>query len=121
MIKGCGVDIIEVERIKRNIENERFLKKIYTAGEIEYLLSRKNNPQTAAGMFAAKEAVSKCLGTGFSDFGPKDVEILKSNEGKPFVNLLNNALAAAEKNNITHIQLSITHVKEYAVAFAVAE
>lgn len=121
MIIGNGIDIIEVERIKKNIKNERFLKKIYTDKEIDYLRNRKFNPQTAAGLFAAKEAVSKCLGTGFSTFGPADIEISKNDSGKPIVNLLNNALIISNKNNITNIQLSITHIKDYALAFAIAE
>ena len=121
MIIGNGIDIIEVERIKKKIENERFLAKIYTKEEIEYLKKRKFNPQTAAGFFAAKEAVSKCFGTGFKTFGPADIEIVKNEEGKPIVNLYNNALKTAEEKNISCIHLSITHVKEYALAYAIAE
>lgn len=121
MIIGNGIDIIEVERIKKNIENERFLKKIYTDNEIEYLRNRKFNPQSAAGLFAAKEAVSKCLGTGFSTFGPIDIEISKDEKGKPIVNLFNNALEISKENNISNIHLSITHIKDYALAYAIAE
>ncbi len=121
MIKGCGIDIIEVERIKKNIENERFLKKLYTEKEIEYLSERKFNPQTAAGLFAAKEAVSKCLGTGFSTFGAADIEILKDDSGKPIVNLSKNALIISNQKGISSIHLSITHIKDYALAYAVAE
>lgn len=121
MIKGNGIDIIEVDRIKKNIENERFLKKVYTEKEIEYLRIRKFNPQTAAGLFAAKEAVAKCLGTGFLTFGASDIEILKDKSGKPIVNLRNNALNIAKENKISNMQLSISHIKEYAVASCVAE
>lgn len=121
MIIGNGVDIIEVERIEKNIQNERFLRKIYTENEIDYLKLRKLNPQTAAGLFAAKEAVSKCLGTGFSTFGPSDIEIFKNENGKPHVKLMNNALKISEKNNIERIHLSISHIKDYAIAYAIAE
>jgi len=121
MIKGNGIDVIEVERIKKNIQNEVFMKKLYTKNELEYLKTRKYNPQTAAGIFAAKEAVSKSLGTGFSTFGPLDIEILKNEMGKPIVLLLNKALEIAKDNNITNIQLSITHIKEYAIASCIAE
>lgn len=121
MIKGNGIDIIEVERIKANIENKRFLNKYYTEKEIDYLEKRKFNPQTAAGIFAAKEAVSKCLGTGFSNFGPSDIEILKDENGKSIVNLFNNALNRAKEMKITNIQLSITHIKEYSVASCISE
>ncbi|MDD2494424.1 MAG: holo-ACP synthase [Tissierellia bacterium] len=121
MIIGNGIDIIEVERIEKNIGNERFLIKIYTKVEIEYLKKRKFNPQTAAGFFAAKEAVSKCIGTGFKTFGPVDIEIIKDEEGKPIVKLYNNALKIAKEKNIFNIHLSITHIKEYALAYAIAE
>lgn len=121
MIKGNGIDVIEVERIRKNIENEGFLKKMYTEKELEYLNIRKFNPQTAAGLFAAKEAVAKCLGTGFATFGLLDIEILKNESGKPVVNLMNNAFNIAKQNKICNIQLSITHIKDYAIASCIAE
>ncbi len=121
MIVGHGIDITEIYRIRKNINNERFLKKIYTDKEREYLESRKYNSETAAGMFAAKEAVSKCLGTGFLKFGPSDIEIVKDNYGKPSVVVLNNALLRAREISINNFYLSISHTKEYAVASCVAE
>ena len=121
MIKGTGIDMAEVKRIENNLDNDRFLKKIYSLNEIEYLRSRKFNPQTATGMFAAKEAVSKCLGTGFTNFGPCDIEIIKDEMGKPGVVLRNNALKHANDLKIEVIHLSISHTKEYAVAYCVAE
>lgn len=121
MIKGTGIDITEVERIKKNMENIRFLQKIYSKRELEYLKTRKLNSQTAAGMFAAKEAVAKCLGTGFSNFGPCDIEILKDEMGKPNVVLLNNALKKAEKLNIQTIHISISHTNDFAIAQCIAE
>lgn len=119
MIKGTGVDITEVERIRKNLSSDKFINKIYSKNENEYLKSRKYNAQTAAGMFAAKEAVSKCLGTGFSNFGPCHIEILKDETGKPYVNLLDNALKRAVELNLENIQISISHTSEYAVAFCV--
>lgn len=121
MIKGTGIDMTEVERIKENLNSEKFINKIYSKNEAEYLKSRKYNAQTAAGMFAAKEAVSKCLGTGFSNFGPCHIEILKNEMGKPYVNLTDNALKKANELEIVNIQLSISHTAEYAIAFCVAE
>jgi phosphopantetheine--protein transferase-like protein len=121
MIKGNGIDVIEVERINKNINNEKFMKKMYTEKELKYLKERKFNAQTAAGIFAAKEAVSKCLGTGFSTFGPLDIEILKNDMGKPIVVLRNKAFDIAEENKIKNIQLSISHTKDYAIASCIAE
>lgn len=121
MIKGTGIDITEVDRIKNNLAHEKFISKIYSKNEIEYLNLRKFNAQTAAGMFAAKEAVSKSLGTGFSNFGPCHIEILKDELGKPHVNLTGNALKRAKEIGIENIQVSISHTEEYAIAFCVAE
>lgn len=121
MIKGTGVDITEVSRIKKNLESEKFLNKIYSQVEIEYLKLRKFNPETAAGMFAAKEAVSKSLGTGFNNFGPRHIEILKNEMGKPYVNLSGNALKRAKELEIENIHISISHTQDCAVAFCVAE
>lgn len=121
MIKGIGTDITEIERIKNNIINQSFLHKIYSDRELEYLEQRKYNPGTAAGFFAAKEAAAKCLGTGFSNFGPKDIEIVKDEKGKPTINLMNNALIRAKELNIGTIHVSISHTKELAIAYCVAE
>lgn len=121
MIKGTGIDITEIDRIKKNLDNEKFINKIFSKNEQEYLKLRKYNAQTAAGMFAAKEAVSKCLGTGFSNFGPCHVEILKDVMGKPYVNLLDNALKRAEELQIETIHVSISHTQELATAICIAE
>lgn len=121
MIKGTGIDLVEVDRIKKNLQNPSFLGKIYSDRELKYLESRKFNPQTAAGIFAGKEAVAKCLGTGFSNFGPRHIEILKDELGKPTVNLLANALKRAEEIKIKSIHLSISHTDNFAVAQCVAE
>jgi holo-[acyl-carrier protein] synthase len=121
MIKGTGIDITEIERIKMNLECEGFLERIYSDRELEYLKSRKFNHQTAAGMFAAKEAVAKCLGTGFFSFGPRQIEILKDDMGKPCVFLSGKALRRAEDLNIERIHITISHTKEYALAQCIAE
>jgi len=121
MIKGTGIDMTEVERIKKNLYNEKFMNKIFSITEQEYLITRKLNAQTAAGMFAAKEAASKCLGTGFSNFGPCHIEILKDAIGKPYINLTENALKKAQELQIEIIHVSISHTADYAIAFCVAE
>jgi len=121
MIKGTGVDLTEVERIRKNLDNEKFINKIFSENEQEYLITRKYNVQTASGMFAAKEAASKCLGTGFTNFGPCHIEILKDELGKPYVHLLGNALKRAVELGIENIHVSISHTSEYAIAFCVAE
>ncbi len=122
MIKGIGIDIIEIDRIKRAVaKNKSFLTKIFTNKEIEYYQSKGSSIQTLAGMFCAKEAVSKAIGTGFRGFSFTDVEILRNQLGKPEVKLHSKAKELFEENNCTFVQVSISHCKAYANAIAILE
>ena len=121
MIVGIGTDIIEIERIKRAVEKtNHFVDKLFTKREIEYFNVRNNAANVIAGNFAAKEAVSKAIGTGFRSFGLKDIEILRDKLGKPFV-ILNERVyeIIGTKNVIIHI--SISHSNENDIAYAVME
>ena len=121
MIIGIGVDIIEIERIKKAVEkNKLFLKKIFTEKEIEYFKLRKESANTIAGNFAAKEAVSKAVGTGFRQFGLKDIEVLRDELGKPFINISSKVYEVIGNKDVT-IHISISHSIENAVAYAVME
>lgn len=122
MIIGTGVDIIEIRRIKEAVErNKSFLVKVFTEGEIEYFKSRNFRAEFIAGRFAAKEAVSKALGTGFRGFGFKDIEIGRDELGRPLVKLTGNAKELADKNGNCIIHLSISHSQDNAIAYAVME
>lgn len=122
MILGVGVDIVEIRRIKEILDkNNGFLQKIFTANEIEYLESRNLRPEYVAGRFAAKEAVSKALGTGFRGFSFKDIIIESSTLGKPIVTLKGKARVIANKTGNTNIHLSISHGEDNAIAYAVLE
>ncbi|SHF09515.1 holo-ACP synthase [Caloramator proteoclasticus] len=118
MIKGIGTDIIEISRIKKAAENSSFLARVYTQKELEYIKTKQI--ESAAGYFAAKEAVSKALGTGIKGFSFRDIEILKK-DGVPYVVLHRGAKRIAEDKDIKNIQLSISHCRDYAVAFVVME
>ena len=121
MVLGIGTDIIEIDRIKRVIEQSSFLEKYFTEEEREFFIKKKNNPQHVAGSFASKEAVAKSLGTGFRNFGLKDIEILRDVLGCPYVNLYGEAKEVALRMGISRIHISISHCYDYATAFAVAE
>lgn len=119
MIKGIGIDIIEIKRIERAIhKNENFLKRIFTVKEIEYFESIDYGVNSIAGSFAAKEAIMKVLGTGLREFKWTDIEIGRDHLGKPYSMLHNNAKRMADNCNIKEILISISHSKEYAVAQA---
>lgn len=126
MIIGIGVDIIEIERVRQAIQNNKnFLSKLFTEREIDYFISRNMNSEVIAGNFAAKEAVSKALGTGIRGFSFKDIEILRNELGKPEVILHNGANLIGNKlvgnNNSPRVHLSISHNNSSAIAYSVLE
>ena len=123
MIKGTGVDIIDVPRIKKMIEKgNRFLETVFTPEEIEYSRSKHSAEIHFAARFAAKEAFFKALGTGWR-YGMRWEEINIQNDplGKPEIQLSGKTLEFFNRLKCHRIHLSISHTKEYAVAFVVLE
>lgn len=120
MIYGIGTDLCQIDRIARALENPRFLERLYTPAEQKRLenLCTERMHERAAGMFAAKEAVAKALGTGFTGFGFADIEILADEKGKPVVHL-HGSTAKIMPGAVVH--LSISHDGGMAMAFAVIE
>ena len=120
MIIGIGTDIIEIDRIENAInKNNSFLEKVFTAKEIEMFKSRNMRSEVIAGNFAAKEAVSKALGTGFRGFSLTDMEVLRDELGKPIVFLSKDIekLISVEYR----LNISISNNKTSAIAFAILE
>ncbi len=120
-IEGIGVDIIDVSRLRRTLEEQgnHFLDKMFTAKEIAYCQGKKHPHEHFAARFAAKEAVSKAMHTGWSgSFRWKDVEVVNEPSGEPRIVLYNN-VATLLKNSIIH--LSLSHTETTVVAFAVIE
>lgn len=118
MISGIGTDIVSIKRMERSITSEAFANKVFTRNEIELIMRRS---ERAAGFFAAKEAFVKALGSGFGLVSPKDIEVSHDTEGKPYFILYGEANKAAEKLGNINIMLSISHEKEFAVAFVIIE
>jgi holo-[acyl-carrier protein] synthase len=113
IIIGTGVDITEVKRLRQAVEKwgQEFLDRVFTQEELENAKTRGSLYQHLAGRFAAKEAVFKALGD--KELGWKDVQILNDKEGRPRCVLLNG------KGRKINVHVSISHVKNYAVANAV--
>ena len=113
-----GVDIIEIDRVAGVLDRygDRFLKRIYSEGEIQY--ARGRAPQLAS-RFAAKEAVMKLLGTGVRGVRWRDIEVVRPPGMAPRVVLHGTALARAERIGLTDIALSLSHSKGFAVASVV--
>ena len=118
-IKGIGCDIVSISRIAKVIVDQKFLDKVYTVYEQDYICQKGS--QTAAGLWAAKEAVSKALGTGFVGFTAKDIEIRHNESGTPQIMLYNGAKTRSELIDAENVYISISHEKEQAMAFAVIE
>ena len=120
MIIGIGNDIIEIERIEKAISKEGFKNKIYTQRELENIEKRGNRTETYAGIFSAKEAISKAIGTGVREFSLTDLEILNDDLGKPYV-VVSEKLDKILKNKKEsyQIEISISHSRKYATAMAI--
>ena len=114
---SCGIDIIEIDRIKDSIEDigEKFIKKVFTDKEIEYCESKRMQKyQHYAGRFAAKEAAFKAVSARLNDKYSvcwQDFEVVNDEQGKPQINLKN-----INTENIENIHISISHCKLYAIA-----
>ncbi|MCU0641525.1 MAG: holo-ACP synthase [Candidatus Margulisbacteria bacterium] len=116
MISGVGVDIVEIERIKKAVQKygKSFLQKVYTSSEILYcqMLKSYRFPELAV-RFAAKEAYAKALGTGIGKVSWRDIEVVNNKSGKPLIAL------KGKVNKKVHVSLS--HSREQAIAMVVLE
>ncbi|HZU38210.1 MAG TPA: holo-ACP synthase [Gemmataceae bacterium] len=122
-IVGIGTDIVECLRIGRMIEEhgEQFLTRVYTEREIRYCQARKHAVEHFAGRWAAKEAILKCLGTGWrGGISWTDIEVRNNPDGKPHVLVCGGAKDYMQRLRIGDILLSISHCRAYATAYAIA-
>jgi holo-[acyl-carrier protein] synthase len=122
-IVGIGTDIVECVRIGRMIEQhgELFLNRVYTEREVRYCQARKRAVEHFAGRWAAKEAILKCLGTGWRrGLCWTDMEIRNGPNGEPHVLLCGAAKDAAQALRISNVLVSISHCRAYATAYALA-
>ena len=120
----CGTDIIEIDRIKKSLlEIEGFRDRVFTEQEINYCENRKNAKyESYAARFAAKEAISKALGTGLSGgICLKQIEILNNGSGKPYAVFHGKAQEFYAEMKAKSMDVSISHCGTYAVAYAVIE
>lgn len=111
-----GTDIIEVKRIQEALENDKFAQTVFTDNEIEYCESKKSSKyQHYAARFAGKEAVFKAISKYIDKYSVswKNIEILNDENGRPFVNFIDFNIKC------TDIDVSLSHLKEYATASVV--
>lgn len=124
-IFGIGTDIVDVKRLKAIVQRtESFINRVFSENEISYCRGKKNRDvmfTCFAERFAAKEAVLKAFGIGiFGKIKLSEIEVINNDKGKPFIRLNGISGKFAADNNIRRIEISLSGIKEYAVAFAVA-
>ena len=118
MIKGLGLDLCEISRMDKLLENDRFLNRYFTEAEAVYIRSKgKTAGQTAAGIYAAKEALAKALGTGIT-FDLKEIEVFHDEAGKPGYKLTGEA---ARLGGSDCFLLSVSHDGGVSAAVCVRE
>ena len=124
MIFGIGTDIVEVERIRKLDSLEKFADKILSLSELKVFKSQIDEKQVTflAKQFAAKEAVSKALGTGIGkDIRFNQIEILRNSDGKPYLNHDGIITTIFNDLGITKTHVSLSDEKKYALAFVILE
>lgn len=117
-VSGVGIDLVEVSRIEEAVGRfgDRFLERVYTEDELAYCLERARPHVHLAARFAAKEAISKALGTGWRGFSWRDIEISNDELGAPRADLCGRAAKILAKSGGARVLLSISHTKDLAMA-----
>ena len=121
-VLGVGVDLVDVDRIRKSRENhgDHFLEKVFTEEEREYCLGMSDPDPHLAARFAAKEAVAKAFGTGIGKaIGWRSISVWREASGAPVVKLDDPAAAKLKAMGGSHVLLSLSHLSEMTVAFAV--
>ena len=121
---GIGVDLVECARIGSSLDRfgEKFLRRVFTEGEIEYSMSMKFPARHLAARFAAKEAVSKAFGTGIGKaMGWRNIDVRKKRSGEPFLVFSGPAQELASKRGVTSALITLSHTEHHAMACVVLE
>ncbi|MGE0407577.1 MAG: holo-ACP synthase [Candidatus Korobacteraceae bacterium] len=124
MIVGTGIDLVEVPRVAATLARfpQRFLKRVFTEGEIRYCDSKQNRAERYAARFAAKEAALKAIGTGWKrGISWRDVEVSREPGGRPTILFHGKAAGFAERLGVRRASLSLSHTREHAIAQVILE
>ena|ERR1051325_1755505 len=122
MIAGIGIDLIEVEKIAASIRSEAYLRKVFTAAEMEECRSVVNAAERFAGKFAAKEALMKAIGKGIRQgIWFTQIEVLNEASGAPYVRVCEELETAMKERGVKNIHVSVTHTKVTAAAIVILE
>ena len=115
-----GIDVIDVVRMQKFLQNERFLNKYFTPYEAMYVSNTVRKTQSLAGIYAAKEAFLKALGIGIGKgIELNEIEIHHKDNGKPYIILSKNAMIRTATYKVTDIQISISHTDDVCTAICI--
>ena len=123
MVVGIGIDLVEIARIRRALDRwqERFLRRVFTPGELDYCLRRRDPAEHLAARFAAKEATLKALGTGLSlGVRWREMEVRRARGERPSLVLTGRVRALGASRGVRALHLSLTHDGDYAMAQVLA-
>ena len=122
MIRGIGIDVVAVERMRRWLDDPTLLRRYFAERERETIYERRDGAAlSTAARFAAKEAYAKALGTGFRGFARRDVWVVNDALGKPELHVTGGAESALHRVGGRKVWLSLTHEQEHAIAMVVIE
>ncbi|MBP7932699.1 MAG: holo-ACP synthase [Candidatus Syntrophosphaera sp.] len=123
MIIGIGVDIVQIERVRKLVENySEFMHQVFTAREIEFCQAKADSASSYAARFAAKEAMMKALSTGWNEkVNWLDIEVINEEQGNPILKIKGRTLKLMKKMGVYQTHLSLSHERDYALAFVVLE
>ncbi|NLA44845.1 MAG: holo-ACP synthase [Candidatus Cloacimonetes bacterium] len=123
MIIGIGVDIVQIERVRKLVENySEFMHQVFTAREIEFCQAKADSASSYAARFAAKEAMMKALSTGWNEkVNWLDIEVINEEQGNPILKIKGRTLRLMKKMGVYQTHLSLSHERDYALAFVVLE
>src|SRR5260221_12687797 len=122
MIIGVGIDLLEIEKIAKDIHSDVYLHKVFTEREIADCQGSVNSAERFAGRFAAKEAFMKAIGNGIrQEVWFTQIEVLNHKSGQPYVQVSGEAEAQLKELDVVNIHVSITHTKNAAAAVIILE
>ena len=122
MIVGIGIDLIEIEKIAKDIHSDVYLRKVFTESEIALCKTSVNSAERFAGRFAAKEAFMKAIGNGIRQgIWFTQIEVLNYENGQPYIQVSGEAEFWLHKLGVINIHVSFTHTKNAAAAVIILE
>lgn len=125
MILGIGVDIVKNDRFSKWLDDKKIIQRFFSTTEVEYINSELNTKQNKieflASRFAVKEAFVKALGTGFTNINLTDIYVTKNKDGKPSICFSESFDITKNKLDNKKIHLSLSHEKEFSIAYVIIE